>query len=67
MKEGEVEVSSHSDVALYSKGQCIKRAIDFSMKYDYLTKELLHSEQMAIENISAFGISAWIDMKKEPP
>jgi hypothetical protein len=32
----------------------MKRAIDFSMKYDYLTKELPHSKQMAIENISAF-------------
>jgi hypothetical protein len=67
MKEGEVEVSSHSEVTLYFKGQCIKRAIDLSMKYDYLTKELPHSEQMAIENISAFGISVWIDMKEEPP
>jgi hypothetical protein len=67
MKEGEVEVSSHSAVTRYSKGQCIKRAIDLSMKYDYLTKELPHSKQMAIKNISAFGISVWIDMKEEPP
>jgi hypothetical protein len=50
-----------------AQNQCIKRAIDLSMKYDYLTKELPHSEQMAIENISAFGISVWIDMKEEPP
>ena len=50
-----------------AQNQCIKRAIDLSMKYDYLTKELSHSEQMAIENISAFGILVWIDMKEEPP
>jgi hypothetical protein len=67
MKEGEVEVSLHSEVALYFKGQCIKHAIVLSMKYDYLTKELRHSEQMAIENILAFGISVWIDMKEEQP
>jgi hypothetical protein len=67
MKEGEVEVSLHSKITRYSKGQCIKHAIDVSMKYDYLTKELPHSEQMAIKNISAFGISVWIDMKEEPP
>jgi hypothetical protein len=67
MKEGEVEVSSHSEVTLYSKGQCIKHAIHLSMKYGYLTRELSHSEQMAIENISTFGISVWIDMKEEPP
>ena len=67
MKEGEVKVSSHFEVALYFKGQCIKHAIDLSMKYNYLTKELSHSEQMAIENISTFCISMWIDMKEEPP
>ena len=28
---------------------------------------IVKSEEMAIENISAFGISMWIDMKEEPP
>jgi hypothetical protein len=54
-----------------AQNQCIKHAIDLSMKYDYLTKELPHSEKMAIRNIflgeSTFGISVWIDMKEEPP
>jgi hypothetical protein len=28
---------------------------------------IVESEEMAIENISVFGISVWIDMKEEPP
>jgi hypothetical protein len=41
--------------------------MDFACMSVICMRWIVESEEMAIKNISVFGISVWIDMKEEPP